>query len=129
MVIIKDANFVKNTEILQKISPIFALLVGLVANDIFGAAPGPKSTVSATMDGGTGKGGNTYYEVGVNKAAPTTGLQTGTVSGQTDPASTYLIQPANGLNALMLDVNATVGFLTTQSEGYATLGMIHASIL
>jgi len=48
----------------------------------------------------------------VNPAAATTGLRTGLVVGQTDPLSTYLIQPPKGNNALMLDSAAKTGTLT-----------------
>ena len=34
----------------------------------------PLSGITATMDGGTGLGGNTWYQIGQNPAAPTTGL-------------------------------------------------------
>lgn len=71
----------------------------------------PKTTVTATMDGGTAKTGNTWYEIGVNSAAPNTGIRTGLIDGQTDPLSTYLIQPVTGNNALMLDSAAPSGRL------------------
>jgi hypothetical protein len=64
------------------------------------------------MDGGTAKTGNTWYELGVNTAAPTTGLKTGIVAAQADPLSTYLIQPANVNNVLMLDTANKSGTLT-----------------
>ncbi len=68
------------------------------------AIPGdPLAAVSASMDGGTTKAGNTWYQIGVNLASPTTGLKTGIVSGQSDPASTYLFEPADQANALLLD--------------------------
>lgn len=67
------------------------------------------------MDGGTAKTGNTWYEVGVNTAAPTTGIKTGIVAGQADALSSYLIQPATGPNALMLDNATKSGSLTFNS--------------
>jgi len=78
----------------------------------------PATTVTATMDNGNALNssgslyGNTWYEVGVNPAALTSGLQTGLVAGQTDPLSTYLIQPATGNNALMLDSSKKTATLT-----------------
>ncbi len=71
----------------------------------------PRTVITATMDGGTAKTGNTWYEVGANTAAPATGLKTGLVAGQTDPLSTYLFQPAGSPNALMLDNAAKSGSL------------------
>jgi len=72
----------------------------------------PRIAITATMDGGTAETGNTWYEVGVNTAAPATGIRTGIIVGQTDPLSTYLFEPATGNNALMLDNNAKSGTLT-----------------
>ena len=67
------------------------------------------TAITATMDGGTAKTGNTWYEVGVNTAALTTGLKTGLVTGQSDPLSSYQIESASGLNAFMLDASRTNG--------------------
>ena len=75
----------------------------------------PKTTVTATMDGGIAKTGNTWYELGVNIAAATTGLKTGLVVGQTDPLSTFLFQPAAGLNTLLLDTAKNSGSLIFNS--------------
>jgi hypothetical protein len=72
----------------------------------------PRSTITATMDAGTGLTGNTWYEVGVNTSSNKTGLVTGLVNGQTDPLSTYLIPGAVGDNALMLDTGTKTGTLT-----------------
>ena len=67
----------------------------------------PENTVTATMDNGTVKTGNTWYEVGVNTAAPLTGLKTGLVTSLADTNSSYLFMPATGLNVIMLDANTT----------------------
>jgi hypothetical protein len=78
-----------------------------------GAVPvDPATTVTATMDGGTAKTGNTWYEVGVNLAAAATGIKTGIVTGQADPLSTYLFQSASALNTLLLDGLNKVGTFT-----------------
>ena len=86
----------------------------------------PSTMVTATMDGGIAKTGNTWYELGVNLAAATTGLKTGLVVGQADPLSTFLFQPAAGLNTLLLDSAATSGTLTFNSpltfSGFAIAG-------
>jgi uncharacterized protein (TIGR03118 family) len=75
----------------------------------------PRTAVTATMDGGTTKVNNTWYELGVNVAAPTTGLPTGLVHGQTDTNSTYQIQPAVGMNAFLLDAANPAGTITLET--------------
>jgi uncharacterized protein (TIGR03118 family) len=81
----------------------------------------PATAVTATMDNGTtlnssgGLYGNTWYEVGVNTAKPTNGLPTGTITGESDPLSTYDIQPAAGMNALLLDAQHLAGTITFQT--------------
>jgi hypothetical protein len=70
------------------------------------------NTVTATMDAGERKLDYTWYELGVNSAASTTGIKTGLLTGQTDPLSTYLLQSASGLNTLMLDTNRRSGTIT-----------------
>ena len=107
----------KTTQILRQTALISALLAVPLANNTFGAAVpvDPKTTITATMDGGTAKTGNTWYEVGVNTAALTTGIKTGVIAGSgpsSDSLSTYLIGPANGLNALVLDTAKKTGTLT-----------------
>jgi len=90
-----------------------AVLGASIASTFGAAVPvDPKTTVSASMDGGIQKTGNTYYQLGVNATSPTNGIRTGLIQGQTDPLSTYLIQPATGNNALMLDTNRSSGTLT-----------------
>src|SRR5579859_3669473 len=95
-----------------------ALMTALVVLPSFNSALAqsllvdPRTAVTATMDGGTTKVNNTWYEVGVNVAAPTTGLPTGLVHGQTDTNSTYQIQPAVGMNAFLLDAVNPTGTIT-----------------
>jgi hypothetical protein len=103
-----------NTKVMSRTVLVIALLAVPIANRAFAAAVGvdPKGTVTATMDGGTAKTGNTWYELGVNTANPATGLKTGIVAGQTDPLSSYLFEPAVGNNALMLDNTTKSGTLT-----------------
>jgi len=91
-----------------RVTALMAALLALpLAQHAFAAATingvSVAGTVTATMDGGTAKTGNTWYERGVNSASNITGLVTGLIAGQADPLSTYLIQPATGNNALMLD--------------------------
>ena len=76
-----------------------------------GAIPvAPTNTVSASMDNGVLKTGNSWYELGVNTAAPTTGIDW--LGHRPDrPLSTYLIQPGKGNNALMLDATHKTGAL------------------
>jgi autotransporter-associated beta strand protein len=73
--------------------------------------------ITATMDGGTGLTGNTWYAVGNNAAAPTTGLPVGTTfASAANPSLRYTLQPANlgatPNNTLLLDAAATTGTLT-----------------
>jgi hypothetical protein len=118
-----------NSQLIGKATLMSAVL-GLSIAGTYGAAVpvDPKTTVTASMDGGITKSGNTWYELGVNKAAPTTGLKTGFVLGQTDPFSTYLIQPATGNNALMLDTNRSSGTLTfTRPLSFTALSLAGSS--
>ena len=103
-----------NKKLLSQVAVTAAILILPTVGHVQGAAVpvDPKTTVTATMDGGTAKTGNTWYEKGVNAAAPTSGITVGQiVSGQTDPLSSYLFQPASGNNALMLDSGKTSGSL------------------
>jgi hypothetical protein len=71
------------------------------------------NNVTATMDNGTGKAGNTWYERGLNPAAPATGLPMNVVqAAQDDPTLTFRLGPAVGNNALLLDVATPAGNLT-----------------
>lgn len=103
-----------NSKAMRRTTLIAALLAAPLINQTFGAAIAvdPKTTITATMDGGTAKSGNTWYEVGVNTASPSTGLRTGLVAGQFDPLSDYLFEPATGKNALMLDSGTKLGTFT-----------------
>ena len=75
----------------------------------------PQTAVTATMDQGTARGANVWYEVGVYTPAPTTGLKTGLVTGQADTNSTYLFQPAAGRNAFLIDAAHPTGTLTFET--------------
>ncbi len=103
-----------NNRILRKAEQTSALLAVLFVNSTFGAAVSidPRTTVTASMDGGTAKTGNTWYGLGVNTASAASGLVSGLVFGQSDPLSTYLFQPAAGLNSLMLDNATKTGTIT-----------------
>jgi len=101
------------SQLFGKATLMSAVLGASIASTFGAAVPvDPKTTVTASMDGGILKTGNTYYQLGVNTASPTNGIKTGLIQGQTDPLSTYLIQPATGNNALMLDTNRSSGTLT-----------------
>jgi hypothetical protein len=92
---------------------VLAAVIGTALQTLtFGAAitgVNPTNTITATMDNGILRTANTWYELGVNSAAPTTGLRTGLITGQTDPLSSYLISSAVGPNVLMLDTNRSKG--------------------
>jgi autotransporter-associated beta strand protein len=94
--------------------------------------------LTATMDGGTAKTGNTWYEVGTNPAAPSTGLPMGqTVTSQSSATLMYTLQASTTLNTLMFDnaggntngrltlttptTLSQVSFLTSSGNGAGTL--------
>jgi hypothetical protein len=102
----------KNMHRVIQTTVMAALMTAAFTPQTFGAGIGginPTNTITASMDNGILRTGNTWYELGVNSTAPTNGLKLGVVTGQTDPLSTYLFQPAAGLNALMLDTNRSQG--------------------
>ena len=63
------------------------------------------AAVTATMDNGESKGGDTWFEAGLSLAKPNTGFPAGagTVVSAADPNTTLLLQPYTGNNALMLN--------------------------
>lgn len=86
------------------------------------------NTITASMDGGTAKNGATWYEMGVNGAAPQTGIQLGIVPAEWDPLSLYLFQPADQLNVLMLDSGSRTGSMTfTRPISAVSLSLAGAS--
>ncbi len=114
----------KPIHIIRKLALPCAFIAAGMSTASFGAGVlpiDPSTTVTATMDAGTGLSGNTWYEVGVNGAAPTTGLQTGLVYGQTDTNSSYFFRPAEGYNVLMLDSATPSGSIefTSPEQLYA----------
>lgn len=77
--------------------------------------PPSGNPITATMDGGTALGGDTWYQIGVNTAAPTTGLPTGTITSKTTSTISYVMPSyATGNDALLLgkDIGATPGTVT-----------------
>ena len=107
----------KSLQITLNVAFVYALVLLPSLNSALGQGllVDPRTAVTATMDGGAAKTGNTWYEVGVNVAAPTTGLPTGLVSGQTDTNSSYQIQPAVGMNAFLLDATIPTGSITLET--------------
>jgi hypothetical protein len=73
-----------------------------------------QTAVTATMDNGTARTGNAWYERGFNAAAPTTGLPSGGVvtASEADPTLTFSLQPATANNAMFLDTASPTGRLT-----------------
>jgi len=74
------------------------------------------TSVTATMDGGTAKTGNTWYEKGFNAAAPTTGLPSAYFNPEFDATSSFYFENARTdatlKNILLLDSTAKTGTLT-----------------
>jgi hypothetical protein len=108
------------------ITPIAA--TGYNQNMIVSAATG-SANITATMDGGTGKGGDTFYETGVNTGANVAGVaHPGAVFGSaTDANHTFVLQPngAGQNDAVMLDAGNTAGTLSlTGPAAYKTLSFL-----
>jgi hypothetical protein len=95
------------------VKPIAA--TGYNQNMIISAVNG-SANITATMDGGTAKTGNTFYEVGTNPNSNVAGVPTPSVvfGSGTDSNHTFVLQPNGpGQNdAVMLDQNNTSGALT-----------------
>jgi len=112
-----------NTVRIGKAAVLAALVSAALTNQASAAAitgVNLTNTITASMDGGETKSGDTWYQLGVNAANPTTGIRTGLISSQTDPLSTYLIPSPSGLNTLMLDTNRRSGTLTLERPVSAT---------
>jgi hypothetical protein len=118
--------------------------------DVVVEASAPQSlndVVTATMDGGTNKTGNTFYEVGYNPAAPLTGLPAhGSVVTNAAGDHAYLMPPDYHVNdAIMVGHNnggktplmpngtltlttpttfAGLSFLTASGNGPVTVGYV-----
>lgn len=88
------------------------------------------SNVTASMDGGINKTGDTWYERGLNTAAPTTGLPPAGIVmlAQDDPATAFVLQPYTGNNAVMLDAQHSTAALTLAAPAaYSSLRFITSS--
>lgn len=87
------------------------------------------NTITASMDGGTARTGNTWYAVGQNTAAPTTGLPMGTTfTSQSNPNAQFTLRPATGNNTLMLDTATSTGTFTLAAPGqFSVLSFIGSS--
>lgn len=87
------------------------------------------NAITASMDGGAAKTGNSWYQLGKNTAAATTGLPgPGAVVSLADTTTSYLMQPFNGNNALLLDSTRTSGTLTMLAPAkYSALSFLTSS--
>ncbi|HEY7120355.1 MAG TPA: hypothetical protein VH475_27450 [Tepidisphaeraceae bacterium] len=86
------------------------------------------NSVTASMDGGISKDGATWYQQGLNTAAPTTGLPGGVVVSTANPDRSYALQPFTGNNIRMLDSAAPTGTLTLVTPAtYTYLSILTAS--
>jgi hypothetical protein len=111
------------------ITPIAA--TGYNQNMIISAAGG-SANVTATIDGGTARTGDTFHEQGVNPTAPVSGVpQAGVPIGSAQDANhTFVLQPngAGQNDAVMLDAANTTGSLTlTTPQRYSALSFLLAS--
>jgi hypothetical protein len=92
-------------------------------------ANGVPTQVTATMDAGTAKTGATYYEMGWNTGAPTTGLPaSGSIfTSQNDPNHTFQMQSYAGNDALLIDALNPTGVLSFATpEALAGLSILMA---
>lgn len=106
----------KPAQVLQVVILAGALAFSFANNTLGGVVGGVNltNTITGSMDGGVTKVGNTWYERGANFTNLASGIQLGLVSGQLDPFSDYLFQPAIGNNTMMLSTNRTTGSLLFQ---------------
>ena len=99
---------------------------GYNQNMVISVASGT-TNVTATLDGGTAKTGNTFYERGVNTGANNTGLPpAGQIFGSGNDANhVFAFQPYSGNNAVMLDTANPSGTLTlTTAKPYQALSFL-----
>lgn len=85
--------------------------------------PNPPATITATMDNGTAKTNNTWYEIGQDQAAATTGIPSGYFTGQTDPTSSFYFENARtdaSLNNILLLDNPAAADVATQGPPHLT---------
>jgi hypothetical protein len=96
------------------------------------ASPVLNARTTASVDGGTNNTGNTWYEVGYNRDAPTTGLPAAgsTFTHQTLSGRTYKMAPSytSANNAIMIDTAVTNGtFTLTTPAAYGALSIVGSS--
>jgi hypothetical protein len=111
---------------------------GFTQNMIISASAG-SANVTATMDGGVARTGDTFYEVGANNPTTHPATQGATASGVpiagvfgsvSDANHAFVLQPngAGQNDALMLDTGNTNGTLTLNSPGrFSALSFLVAS--
>jgi autotransporter-associated beta strand protein len=88
--------------------------------------------VTASMDGGTGNpSANTWYEVGYNPGATTTGLPASgsTFTSQSDPSHSFQMQSYAGNNTVLLNNSITSDHMTlsSSSSAFSVLSFLTAS--
>jgi hypothetical protein len=88
-----------------------------------------QNAISATMDSGTSRLNNTWYETGENASSPGTGLPMGiTFVSAADPTTSFTLQSASGNNAIMLDATHANGTFTLTSPAiFTSLTLLGAS--
>ncbi len=86
-------------------------------------------TITATMDDGVLKGGDTFFEQGADASNPTAGLPASgsTFVSQNDPNHIFQMQSYSGPDALLLGAANPTGTLTlTQPQAYGGLSILVA---
>jgi hypothetical protein len=107
------------------VAPITPVNVTGYTQNMIISASGGAANVTATMDGGTAKTGNTFYEKGVNPGATSAGLPSpGVVFGSGNDSNHTFVLPPDGQgqnDGLMLDAANTSGTLTLTSPAKYSL--------
>jgi hypothetical protein len=82
----------------------------------------PAGATGLIDNGAPATTGNTWYGVGQNVSAPTTGLPVLPYVSESDANTTLLLKPSNVSNTLLIDSTHTTGTLTlTSPAAYSTL--------
>ncbi len=99
---------------------------------VLGATQSYPGNITATMDGGTAATGNTWYQIGADSAAPTTGIPMSTTFSTTDSLTggdTFQMQGVTANNALFVGRSGpfSATYTLTSPAGYSTLSLLGAA--
>jgi hypothetical protein len=95
------------------------------------APPAPASITTVTMDNGTGNTGTTWYEIGANSSAPSTGipLHGSTFASLSFPDHSYTMAPDyHSNNVFLIDGTVTSGAIAVSAPAaYSSLSFLITS--